>query len=1297
MEKKKVRLYKAQEGGQPPIDMMGYPGSQQEQQQLSEDQVLQMVMNDISQEMPKAAIVNKLVNGVGLDITQANQYVESVYAAIEQQKEQYGENEETEDEEEREVNEMEGKLVEEDEEEEQEMEDIKGHSDLAMEDEEGEEEYLTELEDEGEDMMRYGGTPRMQYGGESEEVVTQEWDDSDYPVYFPGVEAYLPSAPYDYSNDAADIAWQAPEFEGMEQEEIDYSEPAVNPEEFRYGGYKTKKGYVNNVLRLVKKQLGGDQEEEVSDDSDPRGEDYRTNHLDAFLGSVKREGNITLAKEQAEKEYEQAMQQYQMMMSPQQEALSQYIPQGYEIPEAQFGMQVPQGFRNQRQYARFMRNLPMGAGASMAPVSKIDVTRSGLFGRPRRYSVEFDTSPLKAMAANPMMPGIYGYGMGTKTTRTPARVITETISSTVNNKATEEVANATNSDAAATSATNGNTTNTSTQANPETGKPNKTALGTGPTVPGQEKPVVVPPRKKEEIKPTETIKPKVGAPKDVVRYQHMDTGKSYFYDPKNKKWYRGESKTPITDKTAIENLNRWEKKGIVMPIHTASNYERKQMMDNINARPQSIIADDELISTLALFGTGSLGSGAARAVGAEQALLGAGERAALNAGQRMFNPGQRMLNTGQSMLNAGQRMLNPGQKMLNPPGGFQYRLPFQEGGFVDSANPDLYRFVYGGYDPSIPQIGQDDIDYMYSKDTSDAYFQAGGEKKNPGEPVKTYPKEQIISGCFNTPNGQVCLPSEKATGSNAQTPEVQTNATPVITNQTVVPPVMGYPGSQMINPAIMFPQYPSVGGYLQNIIPANLGRQYYSKYLGTRGAQGMPMMPQFGPNTMIKKIDVTKSGLFGQPKRYSVTFSNPEMDPTKQNVITLDNSAPQTLSAKELRRDEKQAGRQRPLRAGRRYEQYFEDRPSTQEDFDRKAKYDAIAQEQLNAAQSIPALLSGRSPQAGMSQEQIQQVQSIITNPSGLPEYADTPRRKYDNPSSTAASAPVNEGYWKDGNWYESQDAYGKIMNKRSEVDKFVDDWAKKWNIPKEEASMAFAKEVGVFPAFTNLKDIEKYDQIYNAYVQKQKGNKKQYGGNTPVVYTNNPALAGLSDVDIISLNPGIPGLGTPSWAEPMPGAPQMPTIQDTGVTQPKQYTEDPMQANRNVIQKTYAPPAGDFTMDFKTKSKVKDPQANILAANAAIEGVTGMINRFRNKDREAELYKNLTADNLYAQKTPTDRGDYDTNTGLYRPNEQGQVWNSRSAQFGGSMEPYTEGDEVYMTEEELQEFLKNGGEVEYL
>jgi hypothetical protein len=69
----------------------------------------------------------------------------------------------------------------------------------------------------------------------------------------------------------------------------------------------------------------------------------------------------------------------------------------------------------------------------------------------------------------------------------------------------------------------------------------------------------------------------------------------------------------------------------------------------------------------------------------------------------------------------------------------------------------------------------------------------------------------------------------------------------------------------------------------------------------------------------------------------------------------------------------------------------------------------------------------------------------------------------------------------------------------------------------------------------------------------------------------------------------------------------------------------------------------------------------------------------------------------MFASDPSLDRGDYDTNSGLFRPDESGQMHNSRSKQYGGSMEDYTEGDEIYMTDDELSNFLENGGEVEYI
>ena len=82
-------------------------------------------------------------------------------------------------------------------------------------------------------------------------------------------------------------------------------------------------------------------------------------------------------------------------------------------------------------------------------------------------------------------------------------------------------------------------------------------------------------------------------------------------------------------------------------------------------------------------------------------------------------------------------------------------------------------------------------------------------------------------------------------------------------------------------------------------------------------------------------------------------------------------------------------------------------------------------------------------------------------------------------------------------------------------------------------------------------------------------------------------------------------------------------------------------------------------------------------------------------------FYDNFTADNLYASDPSRDRGDY-SEAGLHRPDEQGQTWFGRSKQYGGDTNfgedpDYVEGDEVYMTDDEIRQYMANGGQVEYL
>lgn len=224
-------------------------------------------------------------------------------------------------------------------------------------------------------------------------------------------------------------------------------------------------------------------------------------------------------------------------------------------------------------------------------------------------------------------------------------------------------------------------------------------------------------------------------------------------------------------------------------------------------------------------------------------------------------------------------------------------------------------------------------------------------------------------------------------------------------------------------------------------------------------------------------------------------------------------------------------------------------------------------------------------------------------------------------------------------------------------------------------------------------------------------------GKDSPVVYTNNPALEGIRDVDIVGPNTqGITNLQPSTfWSDQQSF--NKPTMDfQTGCTEeekkdPKsrcydaekygmKVQEDALGSARETTQKKYAPKAGQFAIDFKNKNTYAvDAQGTVLSANALGKGIFGALDRRSSNKLNKNFYDAFTSDNLYASDPSRDRGDYETNSGLYRPNEQGQIWNSRSKQLGGYMQDggFVEGDVVDMTPEELEEFIANGGEVEII
>ena len=320
--KKRVRLYKAQEGMQV-----------QDPQQLQQMLVAQ-VQSDRQQGVPVEETVYNIYNSfkeMFNNPQEVQEFVTSVYEAIDAQEQQIN----------------------------QQMQQQPENSDVV----------------DMQDQMAAQAEAGMQMAQMGAQVGN--------PSYFTGIDAYVPP---------------------------NYMDMMSNPA-FAFGGQKSK--YVKQQLALAKKQMGGQEEAETSG-PDEIGQNERNQRLKAFVSGLKEKSTMANVKKQAEQQYEQMMAQ-----AGGQQDFTHYTHGDTDIfhdqmnylIEAQYGGMTS---KQQRQLQRSMNRIPFGA-VPTTPVSSIDVRKSGMFGRPKEYTINF-ASPLQAIGA-PGGASAYGYGMTQSTQR----------------------------------------------------------------------------------------------------------------------------------------------------------------------------------------------------------------------------------------------------------------------------------------------------------------------------------------------------------------------------------------------------------------------------------------------------------------------------------------------------------------------------------------------------------------------------------------------------------------------------------------------------------------------------------------------------------------------------------------------------------------------------------------------------------------------------------------------------------------------------------------------------------------
>lgn len=904
----------------------------------------------------------------------------------------------------------------------------------------------------------------------------------------------------------------------------------------KYGG--SKRNYVNSVLKLVKKNLGGDAK---STDTDPIGEDVRDNMKQSFVGTLKNQSIIAKAKEQAEKEYEQL--QAMQNNYNQELALQNFIPE--EQDYMQFGGQR----RAMRQFNRAMRKIPFGM---TGPVTKFDVRRSGLFGRPKEYSMEFGMSPLMQLANNPYLSSMYGYGTTSKTIKTPGRIGTEAIAKTTNKKTTEEVASQNTTDA----------TKKSAQPTLEEMRAAATAAGdwgyTPPSVTENTSQNLVDTENDVVVKPSN--KDAWGRSKD---------NKWFGFDPDKKVWSEG-------------TQPEWYKK----PTPT---------------------------------------------------IKGAS--------------------------------LNPAQNLLGTPNNTLSKM-YQIGGMVDNPMSDPYgnlqRFVYGGND-----IDQADIDDVYSKDTTDPYFKYGGLTQYAGDEEGSETDENDCppgaTNCFPRKNEEAEAEAKAKAEAEAKSKaeaeaEDEEEATDYETRLAEEKKKWEQEFMQRQNP---FGSTPNMMGNFGKKIMEGYG---YNPLINNRALPGMPQymgswdktmrapydkrtgqqfagMQGFNPNAQISNINVTKTGMLGRPKKYSITYNN---NPTgKPEDRRLAGSAPSmttpkgTTDTKDLGAGTTGAigrGERRTARQVARGEKQF---PETTDTTPRLGNLEYMQQAKNRnwSYQNTPSANTqyygpGLKANQVEKREPVNNTPSWITNPSELLKSQNV---KY----------PINNNY--NPNFVQRNPKYG--------------DYKQSYEAYKDYYNSGLPDDGYYQKAAPVYKTQEEFDAANNYF-------KNKYGGLHKF------------------LPQAEPGLETPVTQderfEPMPMISSKVAGQSL-YDQSKQKVMD---------QGIYEP--DEYTKDYKRKDMFAGDLGEALPMiNAGLTGVAGLIDKFKNKRRKRKMYDKLNIENLVAVDPSPNKGYEDTNSGV--AGDMGQRAYSQSKQYGGAMDDYYEDEEVDMTEEDLADFLANGGEVEYL
>jgi len=1175
---------KYQLGGVPDVSEMGYPGSNSEEKKdLSQDELVNIISNDLNNDIDEQQIAFKLANFYDVDPMEAINLVSQVKNYLTEQNGSDYEYDFDEDEDEKEV--VEEEVVEEEPYESQEevdaAEDTQNNSfvsDMLLNEDEDEEEEEDDDEEKYGGQMAYGGLYKAQDGEEVEDVDTeiQQNGQVTYPfnptapgIVFPEIETYLPYNMADMLNGTVDPATgmyynhyaskdinQNSEYENEDNSEEEEEESDVSseyaldaPPEMKMGGnYKrNKRVYVNSILKLAKKAEGGEEKKSDEDPEagDPTGKKIRKQKLNNFISSLKKETEMFNLKQQAEQEYDQMMQQ---QMQPQNDMMRRGGSAGSRDPKVVRG--------NELKY-------------------RANQLKDFITGQNRRDREDnIDYFNVNDYPTTTFEEGDYNKdGYVDATDYAVKGQFNER-----NNTCFEDENGQTN----CFPRRNENSNNEMhsydhpsysvdvRKSNWLTGKPSKyridfygysplvdIANGNNPDVVSQ-KPVV----KSSQSTVSSTVATIIN------KSQSTDLPKQGTLLPHGF----------FTTDANSDKIPDYLQPGKFSTLPTGTS---KEVITQATVNPNATVANTPIISSVYKPEVKRNSSPTLIEIKKNKVIIPE------NQIPKFTTTNKKKTTTKKTKKKSDYYYRDP--SFMERLGRF-FDPNLENGGFVDSENPDLYEFNQGGYDPT-----QQDMDYSNSIDTTDPYFQRGGGVR------------KFIENYFP---GNILSPQRTYRN------EIQRVYDPR-TGKTIV-------------------------------MPINMGN--------------------------LSSINVDKTRFWsGRPKKYTMYFNGQSGQPITTSKGT----------------DASQRGRDR-------YCLDFPNSPNCQ-----GAKKPVRDNYPEDTRENNKNQRSGRQGYGFIN--------NLKLRMQGLDEYGNPiggkPIKKYD----PYADFPLDHPYRNTGRLdiKSNQDTMNQLRNTQS----------------KELQGIPFSS-----------------DQLINT--SGPRNTEMQYGGNLDMF------LPRAEDGFQTSMSPGECPMGSTKNAagdcvdfmgkvvkKRSTGSDFGNNIQD--IKQPGVIDKDyrnPLTGEKPGVIKDKSgnlqinedkPSFNDmYAVDVENKKDLafganadtSKNEARLQTFNAGVDVIDGIRKNIESRKKENEMYENLSSNNLYASDPSRDKGDYDTNSGLYRPDEQGQMWNSRSAQYGGYIDeeeyydPYTEEDEedeltyaeggekiTYMSEDQIRAFMAEGGQVEFL